>query len=548
MTRTTTLAGLVLSVATTSLAWAQCPPQELVPSVATSPQWFGVAVTADDGQAVVGAPWEGGRGAVYVYERLAPDDTWRQRQRISPWTSIANMRFGIVMSQSRSTLAVAAPGPTATFGGAVAVLERNPTNGQWVYRQIIEEPGTGFFGSMVHVDGDMLAVTDAWAEGDQRLGRVYIYRRDPSSGLFESYGTVDSFERRGNNRFANAAVFLSDDRVLLGDSQGSTPGLREPGAVYEFERDSVTGEWNVVDRFVSPHPSEVDAFGVTLDYDGYQLLVSEYRDDRFVHTGGVLHVYERSSNGWRHVQEILPEAPIEIGAHFGIVREFEDGQIWVRRSDDFLTAPRSVLDRWVRDSRDGRWAFVETLADPLLPGLTGYASGAAVTDDTLFVGAEWSILAGSPQGRVFAYDLDTCDVFGTRYCSPAPATSLGEEPIVTAFGSGDPSSSTLTLRATHLPPGATSLVLASMTPGFSMPAQSAAPLCLGGAVGRVTVPIVSSDAGSVSVHLDPASIPTPGGTTAIGAGDTWNFQVWFRDPVPTGTLSGFTNAIRTDWI
>ena len=52
----------------------------------------------------------------------------------------------------------------------------------------------------------------------------------------------------------------------------------------------------------------------------------------------------------------------------------------------------------------------------------------------------------------------------------------------------------------------------------------------------------SGGAGEFSLAIDLGLIPQGGGTTATVAGDTWNFQAWYRDGVGLG--SNFTDGIE----
>jgi len=76
-----------------------------------------------------------------------------------------------------------------------------------------------------------------------------------------------------------------------------------------------------------------------------------------------------------------------------------------------------------------------------------------------------------------------------------------------------------------------------------MPGGSQGTLCLGGAIGRYAGNIFqSSAAGDHSFPIDLAQLPSPTGNVAAAAGETWNFQCWFRDANPSVT-SNFTYPV-----
>ena len=46
------------------------------------------------------------------------------------------------------------------------------------------------------------------------------------------------------------------------------------------------------------------------------------------------------------------------------------------------------------------------------------------------------------------------------------------------------------------------------------------------------------------LDVDLTALPRPNGTHSVVAGETWNFQCWFRDKVGGMTTSNFTDGIE----
>ncbi len=86
---------------------------------------------------------------------------------------------------------------------------------------------------------------------------------------------------------------------------------------------------------------------------------------------------------------------------------------------------------------------------------------------------------------------------------------------------------------------------------FYGPAQIQAPFgdgfrCVGGgALGifRLNPPLVSDGTGHVQRVLDLTAPPASAGPGAIQAGETWNFQYWYRDPAAGGTGFNLSDAL-----
>ncbi len=135
---------------------------------------------------------------------------------------------------------------------------------------------------------------------------------------------------------------------------------------------------------------------------------------------------------------------------------------------------------------------------------------------------------------------------GTNYCGPANANSTGMGAQLAGSGSAVAAMNNLTLTGTQMPAGQFAMFLNSPTQGFTQPPGSQGNLCLGGQIGRHTAQIgqVAMD-GSFSRTIDLTSLPRPvGGPHSVVAGETWNFQLWFRD----GSFSNFTDGLSITFL
>ena len=141
-------------------------------------------------------------------------------------------------------------------------------------------------------------------------------------------------------------------------------------------------------------------------------------------------------------------------------------------------------------------------------------------------------------------DTDPEDI-GTNYCGPANFNSTGQSAVISALGSTNASANLLMLKASLLPPNVFGYFLNSDVQGFTpFPPGSQGNLCLGGGIGRHTKQIANSGAaGELVIDVDLTELPRPGGPHPVVAGETWNFQCWFRDS-RGGPTSNFTDGIE----
>lgn len=139
-----------------------------------------------------------------------------------------------------------------------------------------------------------------------------------------------------------------------------------------------------------------------------------------------------------------------------------------------------------------------------------------------------------------------CGAVGTVYCDPAALNSTGSPATISAEGSELVADNDVTLTIESLPPNTVGYFLTSQTQGFVANAGgSQGNLCLGGSIGRYISSVLSSGAaGTYSLQLDLTAVPQPTGFVGVTAGETWNFQSWYRDQLLGFPSSNFTEAIE----
>ena len=188
--------------------------------------------------------------------------------------------------------------------------------------------------------------------------------------------------------------------------------------------------------------------------------------------------------------------------------------------------------------------WVET--EKLVPGDGAlgdfFGMSVAIVSGTAVVGSPGDDDLGDESGS--AYLFHVANPIGDNYCGPANLNSTGMSAEVSALGSNIVACNLLSLVATDLPPNQFGYFLASETQGFvPFVGGSQGNLCLASNIGRFVKQVQSSGPdGSFSIPVDLTSIPTTPPHTVL-AGETWNFQAWFRDANP-GVTSNFTDGIE----
>ena len=150
--------------------------------------------------------------------------------------------------------------------------------------------------------------------------------------------------------------------------------------------------------------------------------------------------------------------------------------------------------------------------------------------------------APSQEARAFMATLAPAapGTLGSDVCAPSNPNSTGASPTLDAFGSPAVGSDDVVLSARDLPARSFGMVLVSDVQGF-VPGYngSAGDLCLGGAVSQFRAPGQvrgTGPYGELALRVSTGALPSPGGPISIQPGQTWIFQLWYRD-VGTSNLT-----------
>jgi len=262
-----------------------------------------------------------------------------------------------------------------------------------------------------------------------------------------------------------AAVAVTGNRVAVGAPEKNLPGLNDAGGTYLF--DASTGVELAI--LSSPAPFASAQFGRSVAMKGKRLVVGAPNDKGAVFQTGSAYVFDSSTGALIH--QLLP---------LGTTGTEECG-----------------------------WSIA--------------------TDGEFYVaGAKRANGVGVDSGAVYAFDDLTTQVGGT-YCWSWP-NSTGLVAEIHSFGSTGVADNALSLRAYYLPPNQFGYMVNSQTQGFlAFPGGSQGNLCLGGQIGRHSKQVQTTGLGFVDMTIDLTQLPTPGGPYSAIAGETWNWQFWYRD-------------------
>jgi len=175
---------------------------------------------------------------------------------------------------------------------------------------------------------------------------------------------------------------------------------------------------------------------------------------------------------------------------------------------------------------------------------TGLLTRSLVIEIQVFVGS-----ASNCNSYSMAIDPGQGATPGVNYCDPAAANSTGLSGRISAVGSGAVSQQDLVLVGVDLPPLSNGYFLVSANAGtVPNPGGSSGILCLHPPFGRFIAQTQNSgSSGIMSIPVNLMSLPQPNGPVVVQPGETWRFQLWYRDALFGIPTSNFTDAVAVNF-
>ena len=512
--------------------------------------------------------------ATALVSTASAGDPWTQR--LVPTNPAHGTSFGETIALGGDTMAVGAP--DALGSGVVVIFRRDPTG--WSEEAVLVPPTPSIgarFGAALRFEGTELLIgaPDASDGGLDRQGEVVAFERSPTGNWSHSW-TLYAPNPVIGGQFGSA--FASNVWMWIGE-----PGNGD-GFAWGYLRGWTPGNTPVLDQGLSEGGPGA-RFGASLARGVMSWAVSLDRE-LFVGAPGARRVFvayewhDAVSVGGSVSAPALPEFGKAIGSASGLgggvferlavasdatgvevyddhdfgdfdlhhttVQSFDGGgaggfgdafAIW--NGGMIVGDPTAALGNLPDSGGAYRYAFDQGLVHDLgglspRPAAAGEGAGASVAINGTIVA-----LGAPSAGAVHLFDV--AGLLGTPHCSSVP-NAAGAQPVLYGYGSDQVADRSFQVVAAGLPPHTLLTLGASQNATETPFGYGCAGLrCLAPPFVRFVNDIVLSDgAGGTTIDMDPLALPMG---AVIAPGDTWNFQVWYRDRQAT-TSSNTTHALQ----
>jgi hypothetical protein len=312
------------------------------------------------------------------------------------WESLIASRGPYVMQA-----ALPPPAVESRFGNATALWHDDATGTQWA---VIGAPGENIFSGAVYlfslasgatdwhldarltapdgapldefgfavaIDGDTIAIAAPVHVADFFDGAVYIFVRDPITGMWSQQGnalesTADEF---------GFSLALRGDMLAVGDP--------ECNCVQTYTRSAST--WNAVTKLSAPAELLGANFGIAVAKTYDHLLVGAALDNAIAANQGSAVLYARSHSDWDLQQILRPEIDTSAMQMFGFSVALSDNAIVV--GAPMQKDQAGAAHTFTYDTAAARWTEQSLLRDTTGVTKPFFAQSLALSNDVLAIGA-----------------------------------------------------------------------------------------------------------------------------------------------------------------
>ena len=368
---------------------------------------FGHSVAVDGDTIVIGAPYAGTGGAVYVFRASdgkqlamltaddgAADDGFGYSVAIDGDTVVIGARFDD--DGFRSTL-------TAENSGSVYVFRKSwfgDTYSQMAKLTASDAAAGDGFGASVAIDGDTVVIG---AENAGTGGAVYVFRTNDGWDTYSLVVILRAYPSVWDGYFGHS-VAIDGDTIVVG-AYGDYHAGTYSGSAYVFRPsdDQYGGAtYDQVAKLTASDAAYMDLFGESVAIDGTTAVVGAYGAG----TGGAAYVFHTEDDGATYGQVAkLTATDAAAGDKFGTSVAVDGGTVaigaWYGNS-----AGSGSGSAYVFRTSDGGATYGQvaklTAADAVADDGFGYS--VAIDGDTVVVGAVYD---GTDSGAAYIFSSDS---------------------------------------------------------------------------------------------------------------------------------------------
>jgi hypothetical protein len=370
---------------------------KLVAADAAEDDDVGKSVAIDGNTVVIGAPYRGNRGAVYVFRTSDGGATYVEVAKLTAADASSDDSFGWSVAIKGNTIVVGARGDDNYRGAAYVfrTLDGGATYSQVAKLTASDRATWDNFGVSVAIDGDTMVIG---ADGDNsERGSVYVFRTTDGGVTYGQVAKLTADDAAADDEFGGS-VAIDGDTVVVGAYRKGD----YTGAAYVYRTSDGGATYGQVAKLTASDAAEGDRFGVSVAIDGDTVVIGSSGKDSYT---GSAYVFLTSDGAATYGQVAkLTAADAASGDQFGISVAIDGDTIVIGAycDDDDGSCSGSV---YVFLTSDGAATYGQvaklTAADAAMYDYFGYS--VAIDGNTIVIGAYGDDDAGDSSGSAYVF-------------------------------------------------------------------------------------------------------------------------------------------------
>jgi len=411
----------VMCLGSPASAQTPCEAAELFDIDGGTSDVFGTAVAIDGLTAVVGAvyndenAWNG--GAAYVFRFDPGTSSWVQEQKLLPNDgSGASDFFGRAVAIVGDTVVIGVPRDDDNGEDSGSVYVFRFDGSIWIQQQkILPADGAAGdeFGTSLAMEGSTLVIGARFDDDNgYNSGSAYVYR-DQGSNWVQVQELLATDDDPEEERFGKS-VAIDNGTVVVGAIDYVNGD--HLASAFVFRLDAAASQWNQEQKLVIPVGSGPVAIS------GDRILIGSGNDDQSGLVSGAAYIFRFDGSSWSEEQKLVASdaAPFNAFGGYGVAFAGDTVVIAAPGHDHGCPNPDEIYG--FCDNFGAAYVFhfdgvvwVE-VAELVAPGSTpgNFGRSAAISGDTLLIGATFALGNGLWSGSTYVFDLDP--VFGDVDC------------------------------------------------------------------------------------------------------------------------------------
>jgi hypothetical protein len=390
-------------------------------SDAAAIDWFGSSVAIDGDTVVIGAPYAGTGGAVYVLR--ASDGA--ELAKLTASDAALNDLFGSSVAIDGSTIVVGATSDDdgGSNSGSVYVFEKSTwgTYDQVAKLTASDAAANDLFGSSVAIDGATVVVG---AYVNYPGGSTYVFRTTDGGATYVEVAKLTADDAGSIDQFG-ISVAIAGDTIVVGAYIHTHDSNSQAGSAYVF-RTTDGATYSQVAKLTAADAAASDGFGVSVAIDGATIVVGAHADDDAGSKSGSAYVFRTTDDGTTYVEVAkLTAADAAEEDYFGTSVAI-DGNTVVIGADQYWNDGTGVAYVFRTSDSGASYDQVAKLTASDAAADDRFGNSVAIDGATIVVGAIWDDDAGSSSGSAYVFEVESgwWDYFSSDAARALPSAAI----------------------------------------------------------------------------------------------------------------------------